>query len=59
MRQHVESVHKGNKLFKCTICVHSFEQESSIHQHKEYDHESNAPYKCELCNEGFDGFFFQ
>ena len=51
----VEYVHNGNKLCRCTICVYSFKQESSLQQHKESVHTSNAPYKCELCHKGFDG----
>ena len=55
MKQHIESVHNGNKLLKCTICADSFKQESSFHQHKDYVHKSNTPYKWELCPEGYDG----
>jgi hypothetical protein len=38
LKQNIESVHNGNKLFKCTIYTDSFEQESFLHQHKEYVH---------------------
>ena len=57
MKQHIESDHYGKKLFKCTICADSFEQESSFHHHKECVHESNAPYKFELCHKDGETIF--
>ena len=51
----MDSVHEGNKLFKCNACDDTFDQEFSLHQHKERVHiesvhEGNKPYEYVVNN---------
>ena len=41
LKSHVESVHKGNKPYKCGICGKQFQFISSMKQNTESVHEKN------------------
>ena len=48
MKNHIESVHKGKKPFKCKICESKFGHKSDLKRHISV-HEGIKPFKCYSC----------
>ena len=53
LTKHVESVHKGNKLFKCDFCYVCFANTTSLKWHLARIHEGKNPFHCDTCNATF------
>ena len=53
LKQHMASVHAGNKPFKSEVCSTSFTCKSSLKVHIESVHDGKKPFKCEICSTTF------
>ena len=50
LNRHVESVHEGNKPFKCDFCVYSCTQRNKLNIHVDSVHDGKKPFKCVICD---------
>ena len=53
-KQNIEnSIPKGNKSHKCTICDYKTSRKGHLNQHIKSVHEGNKPHKCSICDSSF------
>jgi uncharacterized Zn-finger protein len=53
LKDHIEAVHKGKKLFICNICYKSFSQNISLKRHIASVHEEVKQFRCDSCKSIF------
>ena len=51
--EHIESDHKGQKPFICTVCQKGFTTNLSLKVHIETIHEGKKPFECPICKASF------
>ena len=49
LKEHVHTVHEGNKDYKCDACGNSFSQEENLKTHIQTIQEYGKVHKCETC----------
>ena len=53
LRTHTQSVHTGEKQFKCDICSAVFKSSQNLNIQATSVHEGKKMFKCEICYIGF------
>ena len=53
LEKHINSVHKGVKNHKCTICDKAFSESGSVRNHIKTVHRGERNYKCPICDQVF------
>ena len=53
LKDHIKTVHEGQKNHKCEFCEKYFSQKGHLKTHIECVHEGIKAHKCELCNKSF------
>ncbi|CAL8141529.1 unnamed protein product [Orchesella dallaii] len=55
LESHLQTVHKDECLFKCSVCEMGFPQQDLLEGHYKSTHTPDSkPYKCKVCNFGFN-----
>ena len=49
----INTVHKGERPYKCEYCDHSSKCKSDLNSHIKDIHKGNKDHKCEYCGKGF------
>ena len=53
MNNHVKSVHKEGKEFKCSLCERSFSLKANLLRHTEALHIKEKNHECKYCKKKF------
>ena len=56
LKLHIETVHEGEKPFKCKLCDRMCSQIETLDQHVADIHEGKKPFKCKKCNKSSHNF---
>jgi uncharacterized C2H2 Zn-finger protein len=51
---HTDTVHEGEKLFKCAICDLKYSNKTHLRRHISTAHNENRPFKCDSCDLAFN-----
>ena len=52
-KENLNTIHEGERPFKCNVCDDSFPQKSALKMHVALDHEGRKPFQCNACNASF------
>ena len=52
-KENLNTIHEGERLFKCNVCDSSFSQKSALKAHVASYHEGKKPFQCTACNASF------
>ena len=53
LKRQIESVHEGNKPFKCNTCNVNFAGKQNLNVHIASLHEWKKDFKCKICDVNF------
>ena len=53
LRDHINSIHKGLKMFQCDVCNEKFTRRNGLKRHDEAKHTKLKKFHCSLCDAAF------
>ena len=53
LRDHINSIHRGLKMFQCDVCNEQFTRRNGLKRHNEAKHTKIKNFQCSLCDAAF------